>query len=351
MFKIQVENFQSLAQVEMTVDRFTVVCGTNNSGKSALMRAVRAVFLNTPGHSFVRHGAASTTVTLRFDDAPVLQWQKGEKVKPLYTMGDASIHPGRGTPDELSSYRVFSLDAGGEPTWPQFAPQFTGQIYLLDKSGAAIAEAVADPDQVGRLHQALSAAEKDLRSTKAEIKIRRSDLSAASSKLEEWRDFSVLEAQYEAHRAANAKQAQRVALEQKLLLLSGRLGHARAQVQHLSGSAQLQIPSVEALQETRSSLARCLDVLAKHQRATEAVRRFEGLGELVVPDVGLRPKVAMLAKLKDLEARMQTASRNAESVMLEVKEAESELVLCESAVAEFVPDEVVVCPSCNRPLP
>ena len=62
--KVQVKNFQSLKDVELEIEGFTALSGPNNSGKSALMRAIRGVFQNTGGTSFITHGEKEMEVSL-----------------------------------------------------------------------------------------------------------------------------------------------------------------------------------------------------------------------------------------------------------------------------------------------
>lgn len=350
LFQITVDNFQSLSTVEITVDKFTVVCGTNNAGKSAVMRAVRAAFTNAPGHSYVRHGEPHTTVRLQFPDAPLLTWQKGEKFKPLYTMGEASIHPGRGTPDELSLYRILPLDTGGEQTWPQFAPQFTGQVYLLDKSGSAVAEAVADPDQVGRLHSAMSAAEKDLRSVKAEIKVRRTDLADTQNKLAEWAGFDDVETAFEAHQALEVKQKQRQAMLQRLQALHTRIVQAQSLVKMLSAISDLHLPDMSGVNRDRELLNRLRALHQRWVRASASVAALDGLGHLEIPEEKVRARVAMLTKLQRISQNLQSASEEVIKVEEDIRKAEQDLVLCESDVASYVPVGETLCPTCQQPI-
>ena len=132
--RIRVRNFQSIEDAEVEVSGLTVVTGQNNSGKTALMRAVRGVFENSGGDAFVRHGTDALAVHLDFGDADVT-WTKGPKVKPTYIVGGKTINPGRSVPDEVTSLGVAPVQAGSGEAWPQIAPQFTGQVFLLDLPG------------------------------------------------------------------------------------------------------------------------------------------------------------------------------------------------------------------------
>ena len=174
-FTVHVENFQSLSDVTVKVDGLTVITGTNNAGKSALMRAIRAAFQNTKGTSYIRHGQTKTTVEVNFDDGASVRWSKGRGAsdKPTYVVnGGQPIHPGQAVPDEVRNLMVKPINVGNKEVWPQFAPQFTGQVFLLDQPGSVIAEAVSDINHVSQLNEALRSAESDKRSVASELKIR-----------------------------------------------------------------------------------------------------------------------------------------------------------------------------------
>ena len=180
--RIRVRNFQSIEDAEVEVSGLTVVTGQNNSGKTALMRAVRGVFDNTGGDAFVRHGTDALAVYIDFGDADVT-WTKGPKVKPTYVVGGKTINPGRAVPSEVASLGITPVQAGSGEVWPQVAPQFTGQLFLLDLPGSSIAEVVSDVDRVSRLTEALRYADSDKRTANADLKVRRKDRDDAATEL------------------------------------------------------------------------------------------------------------------------------------------------------------------------
>ena len=173
--KVRVKNFQSIADAEIEVDGFTVITGSNNSGKTALIRALRGAFQNTGGNTFVRHGTDSCRVEVDLGDAD-FTWEKGHKIKPTYEIGSKTLNPGREIPKEITDLGVRSITAGGREIYPQIANQFTGQVFLVDQPGSVLAEAVADVERVGKLNRSLKLAEKDKRSASSELKVRKKDL-------------------------------------------------------------------------------------------------------------------------------------------------------------------------------
>ena len=77
--KVKIKDFQSIEKADLEISGFTVITGKNNSGKSAVQRAIRGVFQNTRGHAFVRHEKPHSEVSLSFEDGNSVTWLKGKK--------------------------------------------------------------------------------------------------------------------------------------------------------------------------------------------------------------------------------------------------------------------------------
>jgi len=175
-FKVRVQDFQSIADAEIEVSGLTVITGGNNSGKTALNRAIYGAFTNTKGSSFVRHGKDNCAVTLTFGDGKSVTWEKGAKHNRYTLDGKVLNKVGQGAPAELSTLGVAPVLAAGREIWPQFAQQFVGQVFLLDQPGSVLAESIADVDRVGVLNEALRMAQSDRRSLASELKVRQGDI-------------------------------------------------------------------------------------------------------------------------------------------------------------------------------
>ena len=184
--QVRVQNFQSIEDAKVVIDGMTVVTGPNNSGKTAFMRAIRGVFTNAPGGPLVRHGTPHLTVTLTFGDGTEIIWQKGtekpngkgKKVNRYSVNGVAIANVGRGVPPEVEALGVREISAASDRLWPQIAQQFDGTLFLVNRPGSAVAEALSDVERVGKLTSALKASERDRRSVISELKIRRKDVEA-----------------------------------------------------------------------------------------------------------------------------------------------------------------------------
>ena len=195
--QVRVQNFQSIEDAKVVIDGMTVVTGPNNSGKTAFMRAIRGVFTNAPGGPLVRHGTPHLTVTLTFDDGTEIVWQKGsekpngkgKKINRYSINGVAIANVGRGVPPEVEALGVREVSAASDRLWPQIAQQFDGTLFLVNRPGSAVAEALSDVERVGKLTSALKASEKDRRTVTSELKVRRKDVEARKEEVAKYDGF------------------------------------------------------------------------------------------------------------------------------------------------------------------
>lgn len=177
MFTVLVKDFQSLSEVEIEVSGLTVITGQNNKGKSALIRSIFGAFTNPRGYKYVRRGTKHCSVSIDFNDGKTLTWEKGKHDnRYIFNGGKPLEKVGAGAPEELASFGVQPIRVNDEDVWPQFAPQFTGQVFMLDKSGSALAECIADVDRVGVLNEALRLTQSDHRTLVSERKVRQADI-------------------------------------------------------------------------------------------------------------------------------------------------------------------------------
>lgn len=308
--RIRVRNFQSIVDAEIEVVGFTVVTGPNNSGKTAFIRAVQGLYSNPGGDAFVRHGAEKLVVDMTFvDDGQSVRWEKGPKVKPTYTVAGKVLHPGRGVPDEVLALGVRPIQVGPMTLWPQVAPQFVGQVFLLDLPGSSVAEAVADVDRVGRLTQALRFAESDKRSAASELRVRRQDVETVKSDLETYAGVDAVAAAV-AHVEALLEEARQE--EARLLEVEGlrvRLRSSTAVIARLVGVREVRVPEGSQLDDVRKVGAKVALATSLRDRLVQSrkdVTTFAGIRQVAVPPApaeaarvgaSVRDAVALRARL------------------------------------------------------
>lgn len=278
--QIEIQNYQSLKNVSLEVKGLTSVTGTNNSGKSALMRAIRSTFQNTPGTHYIRHGTDETTVSISLNGKQV-KWSKTRKGKPQYQFpGKEPIFPGLEIPTPLQDLGVSPLEIGNDQVWPNFAPQFTGQVFLLDRPGSALAEAVADVERVHRLNEALKLSESARRDAESKLKEARNAKTEVDDTLSL---FVGLDDVFEALRHVKACRESLLLLkqqEQTILSLQANLKRTSDAVKALDGCDQLFVPSLDLVTKGMISLQETQDLCQKWQLSRKTSSSLQGVDAL-----------------------------------------------------------------------
>jgi len=295
--KIEIQNFQSIKRAELEVKGLTAITGPNNSGKSAVMRATKGAFQNTKGSSFVRKGSQKTSVFLSFEDGKSLSWEKnaGKSTKPAYIIdGGDPINPGQSVPEELDSFRVASIQAGGRDIWPQFAPQFSGQVFLLDEPGSVLAEAVADVDRVSILTQAQKSAESDQRAANNELKVRSKDLKKLEEEMGFFEGLDEAETLIVAIEESYKRLSKMSFAIQKVKSLRDQLKNAQELVDHLSGVKNIIVPEESQLQEIREGIQQHSSLSSLHgkfSRVTTQIKKLSGIQKVHLPEESVTQQI------------------------------------------------------------
>lgn len=353
-FKVRVRNFQSLGDVTVEVSGLTVLTGPNNSGKSALVRAVYGAFTNTKGTDFVRRGTDSAQVDLTFSDGRTLTWEKGKKANRYELDGKALERVGMGTPEAISTLGVYPVEASGRELWPQFAHQFLGQIFLLQEPGSVLAEAIADVAKVGVLNEALRLSQSDRRTSATRLKAAQEEVSANEQKLAgfDGLDRVAKEVQDLEEKDARIQKIRRVI--EDLRGLRTRLHAAQEIVSGLSpirGLGEVNPELVSRVKKTQAALewVRTSSVrLAKSQEEVERVRALlPKEGSYRIPDSSsLRQEGEDLATLRALSVKYRAAREVVRDLREKLAGLEAEIQSASSHVSSLFA-ESGSCPYCG----
>jgi len=290
---VRVQNFQSVKDTKLEIKGLTVVTGTNNTGKSAVFRAIRGAFTNTPGDDFVRHGEKNCQVDITFDDGQTLRWTKG-KDNDYVINGKEFPKVGAGVPPEVSVFGVQPITAGKKELYPQIASQITGVSFLLHESGSVIAEAVADVKRVNQLSRALSASEKDKRSTRSSLKVRRGDAKTLAEKREGFNGLDAVVEQVEGLEVRRQNAEKMVKAHGNMLKLQRRHREAQEAVDALQG--------LDEVSETLPASER----LEKAQKVSDTLKEA---GKLNTRWKNSKAEVDSLKGLEETEESIPTADR------------------------------------------
>lgn len=200
--RLAVKNFQSLDAADIELGAFTVIVGPSSSGKSALLRALRAVVRNVTAPSAVRVGQTMFTCEIGFGDTRVsIERGKSHSTYRAVLPGGAEevfTKAGRTVPDEIQKILGLPLPEGPDLT-------FSSQIdppFLLSETGTTAAKMLGDLTNVSKLHaMSREANRRRLDSSKMQ-KIRLDDAVGCAQRLRsEFGDLQAHAAQVKAARA------------------------------------------------------------------------------------------------------------------------------------------------------
>lgn len=368
--RVTVENFQSIAQAVLDIERLTVLVGPSDRGKSSVIRALEGALFNRPGETFVRSGAQIATVTIEWR-GHTITWRKGagknefEIDGTLYSKVGVKAPPALltlGFREELIGARLIETEGGVKAeggTWvrPQVARQFD-PIFLLQESGTFLNEVIVKLSRLGVLQRAGRQCAMDLGSTKRALTVRRGDLETATAAAEQLAEAPLLRARLEALLQTEKEMAERArgiqalqGLIQKRRTVKARLKHAlpvavrTVQLNDEKLTVTALQEQYEAMQRSRESLLKRAALVAlpaklpksktallgqEHKALEKALQRWQTLSTLL----GGREM-----RLTALDA----ASRK-------VTQAEAGQVKAADAIERFR-QETPFCPLCAQPWP
>jgi len=298
MIEIEVSDFQSIRHTDVTIDKFSVIVGRSNIGKSALVRAVQFALTGAVGTDFVRHGAACDRAArgtkkckcfsrVRVKTSAIeFTWEKGDNVN-RYTViqeGVSQVYEGldRGTPPFLAD-TFQPIKVGDSKELAQIPDQFE-PIFLLNKSGTVVADVLSDVAQLDEINVAMAMAVKDRKDCGATRKVRTQDIVDLNKSLEKYlgSDTAVaaaaaLQVRLEGakHKQTQADLLDRFVASAKALTLS---------LTTLNKATAPALPDLEPLKETSGSLTQIGAFCSKVSDLAPQVQSLSGVTSVTLPE-------------------------------------------------------------------
>jgi hypothetical protein len=370
MFKIRVSNFQAAESAELEVSGLTVLTGQNNGGKSVMVRAFHAAFTNAAVKSYVRKGEKSLSVEVEFDDGNALLWEKGGNLNRYTVNGKELSGVGSGVPEEVQAFGIVPVEAGGHTLWPQISTPMESPLFLIDKPGSAFAEAVSDTERVGLLADAVREVESDIRSDKAELKVRQKDLLSAKAGLDRYAGLDALAPVIESLKQADADAKKTAAGIEKVTAWKSSLQRWQGVVANINvDSIHVEaLPPVQDLVDISRAGARYKSLSASLSRYQEVEvpevpasnltqirdlrNRIVALRKIAtaeVPDLPVwekEPKaydfMITIRRFRELSAMVLEDAKECEELDKKVRDITAQLAVLEESMGK--------CPTCGRPI-
>lgn len=265
--RIAISNFQSLRRVDLELGTFTVIVGPSSSGKSALMRAFKALASNVRGSGVITRGQKAMaitghtethTVTLERADRSGSYLVGGPDGTQTFTKLAGDV------PQAITT--ALRIDPVGEGGSVNFASQFD-KPYLLDESGATVARVLGELTNVTTIFAAVRGANRIRATAASTLKTRKNDLEEVKATLT---GFQGLSDRLKALQRAEELDTRRQELENRIGRLGTVLRALRITERAIAKASVPEVPAADELNDAQARYfdlqARLRDLLAKQQR-------------------------------------------------------------------------------------
>jgi DNA repair ATPase RecN len=289
LHSLQVRNFQSLHNVSLNLEAFTVIVGPSSSGKSALTRALRTLVSNRRGTEWITTGERVASITATTDHGTVTltrsrTQQSSENAYTLTPLDDTTEQRtyaklGGDTPEDVS--RFLGIDSGTTAAPPiNFAGQFD-KPFLLDDSAADVARTLGALTGVNVIFEAARESNRRKLNASGTLRTRTQDLENIKSRIPE---FRALKAQDASLQAAEAKIAQARTLAARITALTQAIEVVEVTqplIDRLTPQAALIVPDVTTILEAQQRLQALIEAITRVGRFSKDVTEAQAVYEEV----------------------------------------------------------------------
>lgn len=139
--RVSVRDFMAHGSTDLELaPGVTVLVGDNNTGKSAIVEAIRAVAHNEGGRFCIRHEAPAAEVEIELTTGEVVKWRRTARDKTAYTVHCA---PPFGTPPAPEDVPEFAAERGDTADIVT-SEDHTQPAIVFDRTGGNVPRTVAD---------------------------------------------------------------------------------------------------------------------------------------------------------------------------------------------------------------
>lgn len=194
---VELINFQSHFRSTLEMGNLTVLTGSSNSGKSAVLRALAGALRNDSVGEYISHGEKELKVIITLSSGYIVEWNKGQG-KNQYSIQSPSgeteefIKVGSGVPEEVAEVLGIAPLAieGGDKLHINLqeqleAPFLVGREYTPGYAAKVFGEITS----AAKIQAAVSEANRVIRSNKLEVKSKSSELKELDKKLEDYKNI------------------------------------------------------------------------------------------------------------------------------------------------------------------
>ena len=240
---LRAQSFQVYEDVTIEFGQFTVLIGQGDSGKSTILRAMRAVFLNDGVDEDIRHGEKKATVTLEFEDGVIIEWSKERKKGGCYRMGDQEFSKTGGqVPDPIAAYLgigSIEVDATTE-LFSQLSDQHDTP-FLLWETGSKRARILGRATRLDTVISAQMLCKKEMDTARRGLEKATTSLTEVEEQLEALPDYAALEREVDEGEGNLQTLSDSLARANKALDLAERLEEVQSKATAVDTGALLKV--------------------------------------------------------------------------------------------------------------
>lgn len=354
--KLQIKNFQSIAEADIEIGPLTVLVGQSDVGKSAVIRALRLLHRNNGGLELVKYGSPSLYIQQTCEDGSTASISKGKGQNAYQAGARVFSKVGKDVPPEISAIlRTDELALDKDLTIDlNFSGQFDSPFLLADSS-AVVTKAISGLSGINILYSAIREANSEAQKLKA-----KGDVLTDSLKGLLKYDQLFLEAEEVKRLFENLTMMQ--SLKEKM---GYSIATKNTHLQTLNGIASKSIDvsvldapykevqqtqvSLREFYKRRDSLKASKDKFfgisefTLTQEYSDSVNYIgESVGKLKYVQTIIAEKDKKLSKLRDLLTSVSSLEKNGDTVGVDLVQAEVEY--------DELKSQIKICEACGRPL-
>lgn len=276
---IHIKNFQSLHDIDLTLDNFTVIVGPSSSGKSAFIRALKMLAFNRTGKEFITHGERQTTIVSTFSNG-VVELQRGTKDQYTLTQGDkvdtfTKLY-GK-APAEVAEF--LGIDQSS------FAGQFDPPYLLAGSTGSSIAQTLGELTNVHVIFDAAREANRQKKETSSKHKLRTTDLETIKESLPKYAGLPAKLAAIDRAEQAIDQTRELRAKIQRLTSLSDSYDQTSDRLAVLSKLAEVTLPDISEALALNAKLARLSELAREYSDTSLRLSTLDKIADRELPDL------------------------------------------------------------------
>lgn len=318
MLRVKIKNFQSVADTDLEIDKFTVIVGKNNKGKSAIVRAIDAALSNKLGSNFIKWGKNETQVNIQNNNLDIT-WVKNDSA--FYKIKDISKDPEKVTtytslkgavPESITNAGFKKLEVADEKLNPLIAHQFE-ELFLINRSGSFVTEVISTLYELNPLNDADTLCQKKLRAAKSLLKTRQTDLENIQEKLQKFDGLEEIKKSFETIKNLNVI-SEKLKIEiNELQLFEKQVFNQTESIKKLEEIKKIKIPKTDDLYKKLKEYEWLISVLKEFHILKNIVEKLNEIKYIKVPNT---QKVGQLIEEHEW---LVTISKNIKTLIISVQ--------------------------------